>query len=96
MVLHYVPSPADAIAEMARAVRPGGTVVVVDFLQHDLEWMRQELGVVWMGFAADELQGWLADAGLERTRIEIHDPPSRERDLPATFIASARRPRSPL
>ncbi len=96
MVLHYVPSPADAIAEMARAVRPGGIVVVVDFLQHDLEWMRHELGVVWMGFATDELQGWLAGAGLERTRVEIHDPPSRERDLPATFIASARRPRSPL
>ncbi len=92
MVLHYAASPAEAVAEMARAVRPGGTVIVVDFLQHDLEWMRQELGVVWMGFAEAEMKGWLADAGLAQIDLEIHDPPARERDLPATFIASARRP----
>ena len=32
MVLHYLPSPAEAIREMARVVKPGGVVVVVDFV----------------------------------------------------------------
>ena len=30
MVLHYLPSPAEALAEMGRVVKPGGLVVVVD------------------------------------------------------------------
>ena len=50
MVLHYLPSPAEAIREMARVVKPGGAVVVVDFVAHEHEWMRQELGVAWLGF----------------------------------------------
>ena len=33
MVLQYLPSPAEAVAEMIRVVRPGGLLVVVDFVQ---------------------------------------------------------------
>src|SRR5690606_16121576 len=59
MVLHYLPAPADALREMARVVRPGGALVVVDFVQHEAEWMRDELGVQWLGFPPDEVAGWL-------------------------------------
>jgi ArsR family transcriptional regulator len=92
MVLHYLPSPADAIREMARVTRPGGVVVVVDFVRHELEWMRQELGVLWLGFLEDEVRGWFEASGLEAFQIETQEPLSRGRDLPASFIASARRP----
>ncbi len=92
MVLHYLPSPGDALAEMARVVKPGGVVVVVDFEEHDREWMREELGVQWLGFPLDDLRGWLADAGLDEPVVEREAPRDRERDLPATFIVSARRP----
>jgi len=95
MVLHYVPSPPEALREMARVVKPGGSVVWVDFVRHDREWMRQELGVLWLGFADEEVRSWLADAGLEEVRLETVAPLSAGRDLPATFIASARRPRGP-
>jgi ArsR family transcriptional regulator len=91
MVLRYLPSPADALAEMARVVKPGGVVVAVDFVEHDREWMREELGVQWLGFPLDEVADWLARAGLEELRIEREDPSDRGRDLPATFIASGRR-----
>ena len=37
MVLHYLPSPGEAIREMARATRPGGAVVIVDFVRHEHE-----------------------------------------------------------
>jgi ubiquinone/menaquinone biosynthesis C-methylase UbiE/DNA-binding MarR family transcriptional regulator len=93
MVVQYLASPAEALREMARAVRPGGAVVVVDFLHHDHEWMRQELGVTWLGFTQGEIAAWFADAGLGELRIETEAAAAGGRDLPATFIASARRPR---
>jgi ArsR family transcriptional regulator len=93
MVVQYLASPAEALREMARAVRPGGAVVVVDFLHHEHEWMRQELGVTWLGFAPDEVATWFRDAGLAGFRLETEPAPAGGRDLPATFIASGRRPR---
>ena len=92
MVLHYVPQPAEALREMARIVKPGGVVVVVDFVRHEAEWMREELGVLWLGFPADEIVRWLGDAGLESVRVEHFAIPSPARDLPGTFLASARKP----
>jgi ubiquinone/menaquinone biosynthesis C-methylase UbiE/DNA-binding transcriptional ArsR family regulator len=93
MVLHYLPSPAEAVREMARCVKPGGVVVVVDFVAHEHEWMRQELGVAWLGFAVEEVEAWFAEAALEAFRVERHEGLAGARDLPATFIASGRRPR---
>jgi ArsR family transcriptional regulator len=92
MVLHYLPSPAEAIREMARVVAPGGRVILVDFVRHEHEWMREELGVHWLGFETDEVRGWFREAGLGDAEIEIHEGISAGRDLPATFIASARKP----
>lgn len=92
MVLHYLPSPAEAVREMARCVTSGGVVVVVDFVAHELEWMRQELGVAWLGFPVEEVEAWFDEAGLENFHLERHEALSGGRDLPATFIASGRRP----
>lgn len=93
MVLHYLPGPAEALREMARVVRPGGAVVVVDFVRHEAEWMRDELGVLWLGFPPEEVEGWFRDVGLETVRVETLSARSPARELPATFIASARKPR---
>jgi ArsR family transcriptional regulator len=93
MVLQYLPSPAEALAEMARVVRPGGRVVVIDFVRHDREWMRQELGVAWLGLPPDDVRRWLLAAGLEDAHAEVQPAPSRGGDLPETFIAHATRPR---
>ena len=92
MVLHYLPSPGDALREMARVVAPGGSVVVVDFVRHQHEWMRQELGVAWLGFDAAEITGWFRDAGLGELRYELREAAPSARDLPGAFIASARKP----
>jgi ArsR family transcriptional regulator len=92
MVLHYLPSPAEAIREMARVVAPGGRVVIADFVRHQQDWMRDELGVVWLGFEPSEISAWLAEARLVEARVERLDvaPPAQE--LPASFLASARVP----
>jgi ubiquinone/menaquinone biosynthesis C-methylase UbiE len=91
MVLRYLPSPGEALREMARVVRPGGAVVVVDFVRHEYEWMRHELGVAWLGFERAEVAGWFRDAGLEDLLYQEHEAASSSRDLPETFIASGRR-----
>jgi ArsR family transcriptional regulator len=92
MVLHYLPSPAEAIREMARVVAPGGVVTIVDFVSHDREWMRDELGVTWLGFETNEVASWFADAGLDSPDFELQQSPTASRNLPTTFIASARKP----
>jgi ubiquinone/menaquinone biosynthesis C-methylase UbiE len=88
MVLQYLASPAEALAELARVAKPGGTVVVIDFAKHERAWMRDELGVVWMGFAPDEIARWMEAAGLRDVRVEAQPAAARGADLPATFIAS--------
>ena len=92
MVLHYVASPGDVIREMSRIVRPGGLLVAVDFVSHDLDWMEQELGVLWKGFSRETIENWLTAAGLVEIQVEEGESLGRERDLPATLIASARVP----
>jgi hypothetical protein len=77
---------------MARVVKRGGTIVTVDFVSHQHEWMREELGVNWLGFSAEEVAEWFLAVGLIDFRLEEHAGLASSRDLPATFIASARRP----
>jgi ArsR family transcriptional regulator len=95
MVLQYLPAPGDAVREMARVVRPGGRVVVADFASHERAWMREELGVLRLGFAPAEIEGYFAAAGLEAFAFEEQPPTARGADLPATFIAAGRKPGAP-
>jgi hypothetical protein len=77
---------------MARVVAPGGVVTIVDFVSHDREWMRDELGVTWLGFDTGEVASWFADAGLAHPDLELQQSASAARNLPTTFIASAHKP----
>jgi len=91
MALQYLANPADALAEMHRIVRPGGSIVVVDFVRHELAWMREELGVQSLGFELEAIQAWLESVQAIDIEIRTHEPSTKGRDLPTTFIAVARR-----
>jgi len=69
-VLHYAHAPADAIAEAARVLAPGGTLLVVDFAAHDREELRARDAHLRLGFADEAMAGWFASAGLEVDHIE--------------------------
>ena len=69
-VLHYAHAPADAIAEAARVLGPGGTLLVVDFAAHDREELRVRDAHLRLGFADEMMAGWFAAAGLEIDQVE--------------------------
>jgi ubiquinone/menaquinone biosynthesis C-methylase UbiE/DNA-binding transcriptional ArsR family regulator len=69
-VLHYAHSPAVAIAEAARVLAPGGTLLVVDFAAHEREDLRETDAHVRLGFGDEVMGGWFAAAGLTLDHIE--------------------------
>ena len=69
-VLHYAHSPAAAIAEAARVLGPGGTLLVVDFAAHDREELRTSDAHIRLGFEDEVMAGWFAAAGLRVDHVE--------------------------
>ncbi|WP_338501136.1 metalloregulator ArsR/SmtB family transcription factor [Sphingomonas kaistensis] len=64
-VLHYAQSPAAAIVEGARLLRPGGRLLIIDFAPHEREELRDTAQHARLGFADDAVLGWLGAAGLD-------------------------------
>src|SRR6202521_502671 len=56
LVLHHVPEPERALAEVSRVLKPRGRVVLVDMQPHDRESYRQQMGHVWLGFSGDHVR----------------------------------------
>jgi len=69
-VLHYAHSPAAAIAEAARVLSPGGTLLIVDFAAHEREELRASDAHIRLGFDDEVMTGWFAAAGLTVDRVE--------------------------
>ena len=68
LVLHHAPDPSLAIVELARIIKPGGTVCIIDLQSHNEEWMRTELAHNWLGFEEDDIRRWFSKAGLTPVR----------------------------
>ncbi|HET9883188.1 MAG TPA: metalloregulator ArsR/SmtB family transcription factor [Candidatus Binatia bacterium] len=71
MVLHFLADPQKAIAELCRIVRPGGSIVLVDLVQHKQEWMRQEMAHRWLGFNYKTIENLFRAAGAEAVDYEL-------------------------
>jgi len=71
MVLHFLARPAQAIHELCRITRTGGSVILVDLVPHDQEWMRQEMAHRWLGFEKSLTERWLRAGGARRVEFEL-------------------------
>ncbi len=92
VVLHHVTEPARALADVVRVLKPGGRVILVDMLPHDRENYRQQMGHVWMGFAEEQIQRLLGEAGLTNVRVVPLAPDSKVKG-PGLFVATSTKPR---
>lgn len=63
-VLHFADSPAEVIEEAGRALRPGGRLIVADFIPHHEESLRDDHAHRRLGFSDEEINGWLQRARL--------------------------------
>jgi ArsR family transcriptional regulator len=75
------------IAEAARALRSGGRLLVCDLMPHERAEYRQTMGHQRQGMSDGDVLGWLADAGLARTRY-VPLPMAPEAKGPRLFSAA--------
>lgn len=63
-VLHFADDPAAVIGECARVLAPGGRLLVIDFMPHGREELRERQRHTRLGFGDGQVIDWMAGAGL--------------------------------
>jgi len=71
MVLHFLPDPERAVSGLCRIVRPGGSVILVDLVEHKQEWMREQMAHRWLGFDRAAIEKWFHNAGAESVDYDL-------------------------
>lgn len=75
-VLHYLEDPGAVIREAARALAPGGRLLVADFAPHELEFLREECAHRRLGISGRDMQRWLDRAELRLLEEKRLEPPA--------------------
>lgn len=90
LVLHHVERPEEAVREMRRITRDGGTVMIVDMVSHDREVYRRTMGHRWLGFGEGAIRTMMEGAGLREIRYDLL-PPDPDGRGPGLFACTGRR-----
>jgi ArsR family transcriptional regulator len=61
----------------------------VDFAPHELDFLRDEQAHRRLGFAEDEVKGWLAQAGLDVAEVRRLPPPEGGEGATLTVVIHA-------
>jgi ubiquinone/menaquinone biosynthesis C-methylase UbiE/DNA-binding transcriptional ArsR family regulator len=88
LVLHFVVDPLAVLVDVARTLKPGGRVLIVDMMPHEREEYRAAMGHLWLGFDDRQLVGWLEEAGFDSARV-VPLPPDPQAKGPSLFSVRA-------
>ena len=69
--LHHAQHPSRAVAEAWRILKPGGRIVILDLLRHNLEEARELYADLWLGFTEVEISRFLKDAGFKHIQTSV-------------------------
>jgi len=90
LVANFVPDPSALLPEVQRVLKPGGKLLLVDFMIHDRDDYAIQLGHVWQGFDEPQITTWLEQSGFVSVRYRAlpADPAAKG---PSLFAATARK-----
>lgn len=95
MYLHHVETPARAIEEMARILKPQGRLIITDVDEHGFEFLKTEHHDRWLGFKREALKEWFTAAGLKDVLVDdigeecrVRSIDGEETALMSIFVAS--------
>jgi len=89
MVLHYAEDPPGVLAEVARVLRPGGRLIVIDLAHHSRDELVTKLAHRWPGFTDVAMRALMEDAGMQQGEPLAIEGPLPIRIWPATRAADA-------
>ena len=97
LVLHHLEDVAGALRDIFRVLKPGGFLLIVDLLPHEVAMFKEKMGHRWMGFVPEQMMEMLLQAGfvnISRHTLESRKTrPQRNRTAaPKLFVMRASRP----
>ncbi len=87
LVLQYLAKPEAAVAEVSRALVPGGLFIMADFDKHDNPALRETYGARWLGFSPEEVENWLTANGFSLQKIDNYE---LEKGLPLNIFQAVK------
>ena len=89
LVLHHVPSPRGAVAELHRIVCAGGSILIVEQTAHQSDSFRERMQDRWWGHDPDEFSGLVESIGFEQVKWRRLVTVERANDAPELFVTTA-------